>query len=652
MNHANQLLKYPVLLLLGFLFLFYSENYAFGRGAYVIEPPKLGVGIVYEFEDETRTGPDIDSKDTLHDLRAQLALETRGWLYHPALCEYNLRLFPEFSLRKEEHEFESKSKDSFMQGYFVDAAFLQYKPYNLRIFGQRIKVPVRSAFATTSDTEIDTYGADLNLSYNRWASVFSYGHREESQTGFFSSTEDADQFQVSGSHSIGKSWTSLDSIYEDKTRTSESVTNDTKTLDTNLRNTFNITDDRRIILRSHLKQRSNEINNSKNTGYLVSETLDWRHRENLRTDYRLNYSKNKIEDLFNDSLFMRAGLEHLLYENLTTRLSGDATFDDFTGGDVKTYGGDLDFDYRREIPWGDLLITTSLDYARSYRNITGDFIPVIDEAHTLTTGDLTLLDNENVLINSIRVTDITSTTVYIKDVDYNVEELGSEVRISRTIFGAIADGEPVLVSYGYQSNPDFNDEKFGQSYGLRLYLWSLLTLSGDYIGVKQSVISGVPPDNLIDDTAKRAKMELEWGPSYTKLRYEDIERQSGISTTEFEAEEKLTFSPFRRLFYGLEGHYGERKFKESGNVEDLYSLRVFADYIPFPSSKLRVEGVWTKVSGDSQKVLNTGLRAWFDMSLGLVRGRIKYEYLNEEDEIVGDTRKYHNILFEIVREVF
>lgn len=652
MNHINYLLQYIVIVLVSTLFLFYSEDYAFGRINYGIERPKLGMGLFYEFEEETRNGPNIDSKDIIQDLRARLEVDTGGWVYHKALCEYNLRLSPEWTLRKEEHGSERDSKDSFLEGYFADAVFLQYKPYSVRLFGDRTKVPQRSAFTSASDTETDIYGAQLDLKYRILPSTFSYSNMKRSQTGFFRSVEESDEFEVSSNQKIGRSSYNLKSSYEEKTRTTESVTRKFTRLNSSLKNTFYLTDDRDKILRSFLSHRVNEVDNSETSGFQIYESLDWQHGENLRTDYRLDYDRNETDIFLSDTISARAGLTHDLYENLTTRLSAGANLNDFTGGKVNTFDGYIKVNYRRRIPWGNLFITTGHSYTRTTRDTTTDFIPVIDEPHTLTTGKLTLLENENVVIASIQVTDITHTDIYIENVDYTVEEIEPMVRISRTLSGAISDGQPVLVRYEYQSNPGFDDDRVDQSYGLNLYLWNYLTLSYDYSQSKQSVISGIPPDNLIDDSRNKGEMKLEWGFTHTSVLYEDIDRQSGVSTTEWEVEERFTLRPLWQLFYSLEGSYGEREFKKSGEEEDIFQLRALANYMPFTSSRLSLEGFLYGVSGKSQEIFNTGLSTGFEIFFGFWKGRIRYEYTNEENDKVGETRKIHRILLEIVKQQF
>ena len=150
------------------------------------------------------------------------------------------------------------------------------------------------------------------------------------------------------------------------------------------------------------------------------------------------------------------------------------------------------------------------------RSIGGVNLPAI-ESHTLTTGGVALLSNKNVDMASIVVTSSDRSIVYIKDFDYTLEVIGTLVRISRTSFGAIAEGQSVVVNYMYLSNPAFDDALYSQSYGLGLDLWSALRIDYRYTHGRQDFLGGIRPDVLTDDTSQSLEADLTWRWSSTRM---------------------------------------------------------------------------------------------------------------------------------------
>ena len=102
-----------------------------------MERPRLGLGLAYIFDEDRREGQDTDTKDQTHEFKERLAIETRGWAYHPALLKYTLRFEPEWSQSIEKREPGENFRDNvFLPGYFADATILDAKPYTFYLFRQ------------------------------------------------------------------------------------------------------------------------------------------------------------------------------------------------------------------------------------------------------------------------------------------------------------------------------------------------------------------------------------------------------------------------------------------------------------------------------------------------------------------------------------
>ena len=616
---------------------------------FYLERPKVGLGLSYEFEEVRRKASGNETKDTSNEFRERLPIETSGWAYHPALCKFTLDFVPEWAQTKRDLDPGGSGSDNvFVPSYALDAIFLEPKPYTLHAFANRRELKLRSAFSEPTDTDIDTYGADLRLKYYKVLPTFlKYTHTDTDQSGFFDSTGARDDFQLSSQRITNKSTTTLNSLYSDNERTGGGDTVRVKTFDGNLGNEYYIAGDTRKTLFSTLRYRWTDTESQETTDYSLIEELFWRYTENLYTDYIFSYGKRDTDDFDSETTAFRAKLQHLLYENLTTTVSTGANLNDFTAGEENAYDGSLDFLYQRKIPWGMLNLTSGWNYRYTTREGSETLIPVNDEPHALATGEVTLLDNENVDLDSIVVTDITGTIPYIENVDYTIEEVNSFVRISRTTVGAIANGQTVLVDYRFFRDPAFDDTVFNQAYGIQFYLWNALTLSYGYQHADQNIVSGIPPENPVDDTTQAAEIRLDLGWTDTRLTLEDSDRSSGTSTRRWLASQTFRFRPARRLSFDITGSYGRTKFTDVGETQKQYGGSSRLVWTPVGWCRFRMEGFINKITGDVEDRIDSNFFAGLELSYRIWRGNVGYYYDRSGS---SDTyRNRHALATEIIR---
>ena len=652
MNSDEWKAKRAIILFYVVAFILLMASNAFAERRFFIERPSLGLGLSYKFEEDEREGPDIKTEKTTETYTEKLEIGTEGWFYHPALLIYTLRLFPEWEQTIQQSDgLEKRTSRTFLQGYFTEFTFLQFKPYTLNLFANKQTSTLESSFAQRSRTESDTYGGTLMLKYRILPTIINYNHLKSIQTGFFTSDEDRDEFRISMRHDKKLGDTRLDASYIDSVTTTNGVPIRSEAKNAFLNNFYYITKDNNILLSSGLIYRDTQNNLIKSTGYGLSENLHWRHRKNLSTNYSIRYDKDTSGEFSADKKSGEFNLTHLLYENLTTSMNVDGSSSEFTGGSEDLYGAGLNLNYKRGIPVGTLNINIGHDYKMTKRDITQNFLQVIDESHTLMDAVVTLLTNKNVVIDSIVVTDTTGTTVYIENVDYTVTEVDSFVRISRTAFGGITNGQGVLIDYRYFSNPAFDYSTTGQSYGVNLNLWSVWMVSYKFNSSKQKFISGTPPDTLTDDSIHTAETELNWKWTTTSLQFED-RQTTNIPTTRWRVQETLAIKYDRRIFLSLSGHYGELKFKDTGEDEIFYGFNSNVQLVTSRRSRLTLQGFKDKISGALKKNTSLGFSSNFEWFYGIWRMGISYRFLNERDDIFNETHRNNYILFEIKRTLF
>jgi hypothetical protein len=611
--------------------------------------PRLGLGLSYEFEEERREGPNSDSTVTSHEFRQKVAFETDGWVYHPALWKYLLRFEPEWvQVRRDADPGESGTDTPFQPFYSIESFFLEPKPYTLHGFADRREIKIRSAFATPSDTIIETYGGDLRLKYKIAPTFFRYTHTDTDQSGFIDSDGDRDDFLVTSRHVTANSITNLNSLYSDDTRTSGGSTTKLKTYTGDLGNDWDIAGDRGKRLFSDLSYRWSDRDSSDTSNLRFSENLFLRHSERLNTNYLLSFETSDSDDFDRDTTTLRTRLQHLLYENLTTTVGAGALRNDATAGRSDVFDGNLNFLYKRNIPWGALTLQTDFDYRITDRTgFDESSIQINNEPQVLTTGVVTLLDNQNVDLDSVVVTNDDGTIPYQEGVNYTLAEIDSFVRISRTLNPEPANGDTVLVDYRFAADPDYKDSVFGQAYNIQYLLWKALTLGYSYRNVNQDIISGPPPENTVDDQAHAAEIRLNLGWTDTRLTFEDSNRSSDLSTTEWLAEQTFRFRPARRFLTDVTGFYGWTDFKDRNATQDRYGLSGRVFWRPTGWCNFRLEGYWQKIDGDIQETEDINVTAALELSYRIWRGGIYYRYSSLSNEDQKQIR--NNLRAEIIR---
>lgn len=617
---------------------------------YYIERPRLALDLSYRMETDEVEGPYLTTKNSTQILRERFDIETGGFIYHPALMTFTLRLSPEWEQEQDEYEPGSEqSSDSFLLGYSIDMTFLESKPYTLDVFARKQNSTLTTSLATTSESVNDTYGATLRLKYAVLPTTLALVHTTTDQSGFYVSHEDRDEARLNMRHTRPSNDTTFNAIWTTLDRTALGTTTSTENLFGILQNFYRITPDNRVLLNSSLTFRDAKSNVFSSSGVDLSESLTWRHSDTFSTYYDLLLSQDKTENSSIDRTSVSAGLSHSLYENLVTTASVSANTSTIGEED---YGGNLNFSYQRSIPWGTIYASLGQDYRVTNRSYEVAFIQVINEAHVLSTGDVTLFDNRNVDLSTVVVTSPDGSIIYTRDIDYTLELIGTSVRISRTTIGAIANGGGVLVSYAYLSNPAYDSSDYEQSYGLGFYLWSAWRINYLYSHSKEDFISGIPPDLLAEEIRHTLDSDLTWKWSTTRFLYEDIESTTGVSSTRWRMEENLHFRPRENVFLSMSGYMGHNTFKDYDSEDDFFGFRADVQWRVTSWSKAKIEGFYDEIDGTSNKTKTMGTQARWEWFYGIWTGEATYRFLNEEDLLSNQNRDRQSIFFSIRRSLY
>ena len=600
---------------------------------FFMKRPAMGLSLTYEYKDETRINRDTTVKDTYHKIKEKIGVKTNGWLYHPALMQYSLLIEPEWSQAKEKMEpGEEARTNSFSPDYLINTTFLEPKPYTFDIFASRQEVPVWAAFSGNTESIVDSYGAALRLKYDALPTKIRYSHTETDQTGFYTSQNIRDDFNLSSQHKTEKSETSLTSSYSDDIRATEGISTKIKTFNNNLLNNYKITEDNKVKLNSVLTYRTQDTGEVDTQSIYLREHLNWWHRANLQSNYSLSHNQLQTGESDSDKTTIDGRLTHLLYENLTTNLGSRAYLYNYSGGTENTFEGFLDFSYRRPFTWGTLNLTSGWNYLYTDRGgFTGSQAVVTNEPQTLSLTEETYLDNYNADTDSIIVTNVAGTLVYIENFDYSVDVINDFARISRLPFGSIQDGQSVMVSYRYLRDSEYDDTLLTETYGINFDLWYDWQFSYNYLRTNQNIVSGQAPLKQIDDTIQRSQIRYNNGWFDTTLNYEDNDRMSGLAFTQWKIQQVLRYRPQWRMYFSLKGYFIQTDYSDRDELKEVYGGVTTFDWMLNRWCKLRVEGYYNQTTGDVEETENTGVKAGLEFRYRIWTARLTYELTDQNN---------------------
>ena len=627
---------------------------------FFIQRPKLGLGGYYKLVDEERETPNNKTKNTNEKFRESMTVEANGWIYHPNLMEFLLSFEPEWQ-QETFHQSQSATdpdqsydRDTSLLAYDVGATLLQHKPLSLNIFANRKTGQIDLTNAQDSDIESETYGTRLDFTNATLPVSIALIHRKFDQTGFYQSNEDRDEAQVTIRHNAKKSVTQLNMLYNNSetTRTTfDTIDISSKTMNTELTNTYFITDDNRGKLDSQVYNMQADYNDLDQNTWILSENLFWTHSKNLLSRYRADYSRREFDSSVNEETRLSAALTHHLYDQLTTDLGAAAVSNKFEDGGEDLYKTNLGFLYRRPIDCGSVELGAAYDYGMTKRSGTPKIIPT-DERLALSTGTQTFLDKENVDLGSIVVTDLTGATVYTENIDYQIATVGPVVRISRTLLGAIADGQQVTVRYSYRMDTAYDDSRFGQTYRFSLELWSFFYLAYSHYRVDQQIQSGEPPNDPLHDTSNMVRLSFVTKWSDTEFIYDQQDRSNDNSSVTRSITERITLRPASNFFLNLSGNIGDRDFPDLDEDERFYSLGSSIGWTPKSWCNFSLNYLRSSISGDHRDELNSEFATTVNLRYGVWTGSISYRLRDQDDKQNGDSLWRQETIFQVTRHLW
>ena len=414
-----------------------------------------------EYKDES-TSSGVTQEDVSTIFEEELRLETQGDIYHPNLVTF----FGMIGLGLKQQSFEtgqgSDSSEGTFNRYQLNMNFLPLKPYPFSVNFTRSDTLIPRRFLGPLRVETTTAGASMRLRIPDWPMTFSWASSESVQTDDVSDGEDlfsrsSDRFSYELLHDFSeRSHLTFRSDWDNLSSQHGSSSSNSTTGRHRLEHEFDFGKNRQHRLDSSLRF----VDKS---GDFQSQTLDWsenlllRHSDRFATFYNTVFSTSTFGSATSQTMAGTAGFNHRLYDSLFTSFDVFASETQF-GSDSETtfYGGNLSFDYTRSNPWGRLSSEYSIRLTSEENSGETGSAFVIDESHTADVLNEFDLDERNIDVSSIVVTNSTGTDVYTEGDDYTITVVGDKVEIladdTGTTLPNITDGQELLIDYFSQAS--------------------------------------------------------------------------------------------------------------------------------------------------------------------------------------------------------
>ncbi len=400
----------------------------------------------------------LSYEDQLLDIRPKVGLDFEGSLYHPSLLDYDLSVVLGLSIERELQKVpgspepdQRRTDTNPLQFYNGQALILKEKKLSGSVFGHYNLIRLDNGFFSRRLLYQEGYGFNMNYAGDVLPWQITVQHREDEETDTRTprdSMEDELNFKASNSRG---DWgrTSLDYLYQDFERQDYNAPYYAGT-----RSSLRLNDSSRFIgdtlqLGSYLYYNDIESTTIPSSSFSFREKLLANHTEDLRSTYEYTYDLRDSGSTESEKNEGRISLQHQLYDSLTSTISSEVRDTSQTSLDTFRYGATLDESYSKRVGDSSMLnLGFTLEGREEDRQARGgDTIDITDESHVLTSGILTSLNQTDVILSSVQVTDITGTILYSEFTDYILIQQGSVTQIERVIGGNIPNGSTVLVSY-------------------------------------------------------------------------------------------------------------------------------------------------------------------------------------------------------------
>jgi hypothetical protein len=608
----------------------------------------------YYHEKETAESGTIDSESQETIYTETLTLWTKGYIYHPNLFHFNLGVKLGLDQEKEEKDSFEDNRNSTLLGYNIHLFVEKKRPYGFEFFGLKDQQIVQFDFIPDSIVDVTENALLWHTNNSILPTAVRVSTTTTDQEGLTSREEEERKITITSSNRIGDF---SETLFRYDFRDFKENVGDTKVVDHDVlvTNTLALADNKRLTSNFHYVSQKDDASFDQLS---ASSELDWKHTENLDSFYRIDFVNSNIN--FPDSGTVstlshseEAGIHHLLYENLTTIASIHNSSIDSDIFNQQEIGGDLDFTYIRTIPVGSVRANLGFGLDKDTIDSAGGLVPVINESHIMNAVEPVYLNNVEVDLDSLVVTDSTETFIYQEGIDYEVLVEGNRTRIIRLLTGEILDGQEVLVDYQYQTEENLDYISRRIRFGAGATLFDRFSIDYSFQSISPDILSGEPAEGrVLEETDNRldARYYRSWDSG---LHYEIDsfleDRESNVAPLKSIGISGIIGRPICKKSTALiTSSFSHSTFPDTDKETDVFSFSGNWTTFLNPRTNISFETLYDDISGtvDNQTALEFRLR--LEMYIRLMTFSLNLSHVDVTDD--GQDRQSDSIFFRVTRQ--
>jgi len=587
------------------------------------------------------------------------------FLFHPDLFSFNTLFEPGLNWQQNNNNGATSKETAWLLDGKFEGLLLREKPYMTRFSYEKSHNTYNYSFFNSATLDTEIYGVSTGYRTGPVPFTVDYSHSHEYSDGLnYNTTSDSDTVSFNAQNARYNDNLTVFS-YQFNDFSSSSASPGTASAPQNFTSSstlqhITLTDAenfQRSSLNSSLYY--DHVDNDSAASDNLNTTLayDLQHTEHLRSfyDYQFSYYSSQGSDSRGSSA--RAGLQHQLYESLTSSIDVHGATADTTSSSssVNTYSagttGTLGYN-KRLSSWGHLSISDTTGYNWTWQDTSGNEQLIANESHTVNPSGIILLDQPND-IQWVSLTGPSGTPVYIEGQDYTLDTTANpwQIRIINTGPNNILPGQTVYANYYIQPSPTGSYGTFNDYVEIRLDFWQ--NHAGLFFRYTTSDNQTATPGLVLNNFNEiQTGGDVNWRNLRLAATYTD-------RNSTYNSYKSLTTSEGYTLLASAHNsaslNFNQQWSTYPGNgtnssqQAEFYSWTGRDDWRPVSGFSWSFEGGYEQQHGDGLDNNFIVARSYIDWNIGKLDVKLGYEFQNQE--YTAETRQ-RNFAYLRVRRSF
>jgi hypothetical protein len=607
-----------------------------------------------QLEDRETAGATTE-RDYLY-VEPALELKLHGSVYHPNLVAFELqpRLGPSWQMAVLDPPGGVHDSLELLQAYHASLDLLREKPFATRFYADKELTYRDFDFYTRARVDMNRFGGSTGYATGPVPVFLNALHLEEDITGSgVQATRLTENiFSADARNERGQTGqTELQYVFDQYRRRDEGVPETS-----GIEQTGNLFDTERLgtadwiqLYTAALYHRLSDTT-LPSEGLTLQENVNLEHDPHLSSNYHYSYDLHHSGSVDSDSHEGSAVVHHQLYESLNSsfEVRGSSLSSRSQGStfDTRRFGGAWTESYTKRLgEWGRLNLGDVLQVDHEDRQTTGQTIAISGESHVLTTGGpITFLNQPNIYIATVRVTDASGTITYTRNVDYLLIDRGAQTEIQRPAGSAIPNGSTVLLDYLANAQPDGSFVALNNLFSFRLDFYNGLLGVYSHLGYTHNF--GGEGLVLEDVTSYIVGVDSTWHGLHAGAEYENYD-SSLTPYRSLRLFEDLEYPLDDRVLLSANCSQNWRTFPDSNEEQTSYDFIGRCRARVTPALTAMAEGGMRIVRGNGIDQDLATVRATLDFVYGQMQVNLIYEF--QDEVFLGELRDTHHIYLRVKR---